>query len=935
MDIILTPLAVAPQVLSLGTQEGSVLLDLTSSISEVFRTPESALDVGKMGGCYYMVTPLGVRRLPVGSSTAEMVLHFGMPCKQASINEEFVAAVMDDGTLGLFRHIDGSFKDIPTDNIGVPEGSDSSTPPLWASAHVSGGKMSTYLTLVEQETSAVKIYDVSSMPPVLVFDVACIAVAPPLMHPRPKTTNLFLSITDPTSRPIAPPAAPPPIDASSVVAAVQLHWLGDLPVLVVMIRNRPPLIYRSFPCPGRPLQESFSYSFQMVEHKNCGLVAEMNSSTEDTPIWTSSAMVTRFEKLGSYEEEGLLLIPSARAPPLVVVKSRSEEIFVHPVGPTGTVSAAALNTKYNPDGLITVQLASSGDDVEKVDVDLVLYQFSSFQAPAGEDEEASSFEKDKGVNGVVVDGPAMAVDDHDVLMGGVDGDDHEDEERSKKASAVEDRSTLESGIIHFDIARPIPCALIPASGQQETPHLCAGGASAVAVVATRQEWDHQEASGLPEHILELSQEFAAQSGLSTGDFSIEDMIAPTAMAKDECPVVRMRDRYQLRVVSRADMRTVLAQYRMKPDEVILDATFMSDMEGLPDPTSVIAIGSAIQGGEDRSARGGLTLLRITALASKATSSSVVAAAEDGENALDEEEPDVEGGGPGDIDKSGCSILIHLDKRGPVTSVRPWRQHLIISIGFRIFMYKWNAKKDTLEGIAMLDTMGPSITSLCTVKNYILAGDAIRGLQFTRFKHNKQQHTNSISYLAKTHYSQTLPVVAVATSVRDSNLGLIALDAHGNIHISSFSPHFDPIRGTGGDVLLHGRPFFMSSVSTCIVPSPVDMGTVLMPLSDGSIGRLLAVNPSDFTVLSRLFTHLVTMLPSPGALHPGVQREPVAYRQSQALPDEPSPVIDGEVCRKFLFLNRWIQAEIAHQIGVDDLDELCRAVATWTKVSDRI
>ncbi|KAF4650219.1 hypothetical protein FOZ61_000514 [Perkinsus olseni] len=409
------------------------------------------------------------------------------------------------------------------------------------------------------------------------------------------------------------------------------------------------------------------------------------------------------------------------------------------------------------------------------------------------------------------------------------------------------------------------------------------------------------------------------------------MIAPTAMAKEECPVVRMRDRYQLRVVSRADMRTVLAQYRVHPDEVILDAAFMSDLEGLPDPTSVIAIGSAIQGGEDRSARGGLTLLRVTALASKTASSM---AAEKGENALDEDEPDAEGGGPGDIDKSGCSVLVHLDKRGPVSTIHPWRKLLMISIGFRIFVYRWNAKKETLDGMAMLDTMGPSITSLCTVKNYILAGDAIRGLQFARFKHNKQQHTNSISYLAKTHYSQTLPVVAVATSVRDANLGLIALDAHGNIHVSSFSPHFDPIRGTGGDVLLHGRPFFMGTISASIVPSPVDSGALLMPLSDGTMGRLFAVNPSDFTVLSRLFTHLVTMLPSPGSLHAGVQREPVAYRQSQALPDEPTPVVDGEVCRKFLFLNRWIQAEIAHQIGVEDLDELCRAVAMWTKVTDR-
>lgn len=184
--------SVAEQVLSLGQQEGAVLLDLTSSIEEVYRTSEAPLDVGKMGDCFYMVglvailsratnyggqvTPLGVRRLPIGC-VAEMVLHFGLPCKQASLNDEFVAAVMDDGeplmhpgsipapvisssgTLGLFRYIDGSFKEIPTDRLGCSDGPGASdaTPPLWGLAHVSGGKMTNYLTLVEQETSAVKM----------------------------------------------------------------------------------------------------------------------------------------------------------------------------------------------------------------------------------------------------------------------------------------------------------------------------------------------------------------------------------------------------------------------------------------------------------------------------------------------------------------------------------------------------------------------------------------------------------------------------------------------------------------------------------------------------------------------------------------------------------------------------------------------------------
>ncbi|KAF4722625.1 hypothetical protein FOZ62_005150, partial [Perkinsus olseni] len=412
-------------VLSLGQQEGCVLLDLTSSIDEVYRTTEAPLDVGKMGDSFYMVTPLGVRRLPIGCS-AEMVLHFGLPCKQASLNDEFVAAVMDDGTLGLFHHIDGSFKEIPTDRLGCPDepGASATPPPVWGLAHVSGGKMTKYLTLVEQETSAVKIYDISVTPPVLVFDVACIAVAPPLLHPRVKTTNLFLSITDPTSRPISPPPAPPPIDATSVVAAVQLHWIDDLPVLVVLIRNRPPLIYRSFSCPGRPLQESFPYSFQMVEHKNCGLVAEMSSSTEDTTVWASSALVSPFARLGSYDKEGLFIIPGPRASPLVVVKSKSEEIFVHPIGPPGTVSASALSTEYNPDGLITVQLSASGDDgdeLKRVDVDLVLYRFAAFQPPAGEGEERIASDEEAAEIDGQLDGPVMAVDDHDVLMGDADG----------------------------------------------------------------------------------------------------------------------------------------------------------------------------------------------------------------------------------------------------------------------------------------------------------------------------------------------------------------------------------------------------------------------------------------------------------------------------------------------------------------------------------
>lgn len=55
--------------------------------------------------------------------------------------------------------------------------------------------------------------------------------------------------------------------------------------------------YRSFPCPGRPLEESFPYSFQMVEHRNCGLVAEMSSSTEDATIWVGSVRSWKFAEL--------------------------------------------------------------------------------------------------------------------------------------------------------------------------------------------------------------------------------------------------------------------------------------------------------------------------------------------------------------------------------------------------------------------------------------------------------------------------------------------------------------------------------------------------------------------------------------------------------------------------------------------------------------
>ncbi|KAF4738096.1 hypothetical protein FOZ63_013061, partial [Perkinsus olseni] len=55
------------------------------------------------------------------------------------------------------------------------------------------------------------------------------------------------------------------------------------------------------------------------------------------------------------------------------------------------------------------------------DVDLVLYRFATFQPPAGEGEERIASEEEAAEIDGQLDGPVVAVDDHDLLMGDADG----------------------------------------------------------------------------------------------------------------------------------------------------------------------------------------------------------------------------------------------------------------------------------------------------------------------------------------------------------------------------------------------------------------------------------------------------------------------------------------------------------------------------------
>ena len=372
-----------------------------------------------------------------------------------------------------------------------------------------------------------------------------------------------------------------------------------------------------------------------------------------------------------------------------------------------------------------------------------------------------------------------------------------------------------------------------------------------------------------------------------------------------CPVPPMRQKHQVQIMSR-DMDTITAMIAMQPGEFVTSMSWADSVLGLgPD---VLIIGTTFALGEETPAQGRVVVVRVD-YAPGVTAPAVELA----ENEL----------------VAGGKILYDSVKRAAVTIVRAWRGCVAVGLGHRLMMYQWDAVAGRLRGVGMID-LGLQITSMTFFKNFIVAGDILRGVYLLRYKEDPVMDAQmnvismaaSIQQLAKSFPLQDFSAVNVETIRKDGSVGIVSIDTYGNLDLEIFSPvHF-------GMFLRHSVPFNLPSRSLGVVPvtSSSDDKALLIASSSGSLAQLVPVSEAEHHLASTLIGLMVSLLPQAGGVNPRVKHVGMG-REHLATSVQAIESIDCLV--EFLFLATPLQAEIANRMK-QPIDLLMRTVARWLR-----
>jgi hypothetical protein len=373
-----------------------------------------------------------------------------------------------------------------------------------------------------------------------------------------------------------------------------------------------------------------------------------------------------------------------------------------------------------------------------------------------------------------------------------------------------------------------------------------------------------------------------------------------------CPVPPKRQKHQVWVFSGEKRETVSAIFDLQPGEIVTGMAWADSVLGLgPD---VLIVGTTFALGEETPAQGRVIVVRID-YAPGVTAPAV---------ALDAETNQVVAGG---------KILYDSLKRAAVTIVRAWKGCVAVGLGHRLMMYQWDGVAGRLRGVGMID-LGLQITSMTFFKNFIVAGDILRGVYLLRYKEDPvmDAHMNvismaaSIQMLAKSYPFQEFCAVKVETLRNAGSVGIVSLDAFGNLDLELFSPvNF-------GQYLRHSVPFNIPSKALAVTPvhTSVHDKALLIGSANGSLAHLIPATESEHHLASSLVGLMVSLLPQPGGVNPKLHHVGVGRDH---LPNSLQAIESVDCLTDFLYLATPLQAEIANRLK-QPIDVLMRMVARW-------
>ncbi|KAL0094494.1 CPSF A subunit region-domain-containing protein [Phycomyces blakesleeanus] len=255
-----------------------------------------------------------------------------------------------------------------------------------------------------------------------------------------------------------------------------------------------------------------------------------------------------------------------------------------------------------------------------------------------------------------------------------------------------------------------------------------------------------------------------------------------------------------------------------------------------------------------------------------------------------------------------------DVKGAVTAMCDVSGHLVSCIGSKVIIWSFE-DNESLVGVAFIDVQ-IYVTSLCSIKNFILLGDAQKSIWFLGF----QLEPAKLVLLGKDY--QAFEVASVNFIIDDKSLFLLVGDTDDNLDIYQYAP-FNLQSFTGHKLMRRGDFHVGAQVKTMVrLPQIVrtEKGLeysrrhfCLCGSFSGSISVVSPIPEKTFKRLNTLYGQLVNGIQHVAGLNPRAFRLIKGPKQKMAS-NRTKAILDGDLVFEFAGLSVSQQKEMTKQIG---------------------
>ncbi|KAJ4491198.1 CPSF A subunit region-domain-containing protein [Lentinula edodes] len=252
-----------------------------------------------------------------------------------------------------------------------------------------------------------------------------------------------------------------------------------------------------------------------------------------------------------------------------------------------------------------------------------------------------------------------------------------------------------------------------------------------------------------------------------------------------------------------------------------------------------------------------------------------------------------------------------DAKGPVTAVCGLNGYLVSSMGQKIFVRAFDSD-ERLVGVAFMD-VGVYVTSLRTIKNLLLVGDAVKSVSFVAF----QEDPYKLVLLAKD--KRHLCVITADFFFAENEMTIFTHDEEGILRLYDYNPP-DPESGDGRHLLM--RSEFNSQAeyrTTALIARRTSTDTVipqaklLYGATNGSIATITPVEESAAKRLQLLQGQLTRNIQHVAGLNPRALR---IVRNDYVSKPLSKGVLDANLLVHFESSSITRQREMTKQIGTE-------------------